>query len=198
MTEQPHPHPPCQSPTQPPHEEAPDLSGSLPDLCAQGLEAGSGSELWPNFDIRFDDLYFSDGNQEFLDETFLEQHDPDVEFKTLPVQQVLLVQHWESYNLALERAWTGLEAKSGLKYPWEKGIWANIFQDQPASSGLAIPSFHRLPVAPMPCIETGVTPEVKRRRTGDSCESWQQLVLSTDVSSWQESHEAKLDVALKR
>ena len=178
-------------------EEAPVASES-PDLPGQGLESGSGFELWPNFNTGFDDLDFSDCNHDFSDGTFHELHDPDAEPKTLQSQQVLLVQHWEGYNLALERAWIGLEAKHGLKYPWERGIWANIFQDQPVSSGLATLVFHRLPVAPMPCTETDVAPEVKRRKVGDSCASWQQLVLSTDVSSWQETHEAKLDVALKR
>ena len=102
MTEQPPQLQQCQLPQPAPHEEAPAASGSDPDLLEQGLEAGSGSELWPSFNIRFDDLDFSDCHHDFSDGIFHEQHDPDVELETLPTQQVLLVQHWEGYNLALE------------------------------------------------------------------------------------------------
>ena len=104
----------------------------------------------------------------------------------------------ESYHDNLDRAWHSLEPQSTLKFPWECGIWNDIFGAGDRASSAVVPKMVRPNVVPLPDPMPVQPPERKSRRLEPVASSWQQVVMASDVATWQEMHDAKLDTALKR
>ena len=111
---------------------------------------------------------------------------------------VLHIFDLETYHDHLDRAWHSLEPESVLKFPWECGIWNDIFGAGDRASSAVVPKMVRPSVVPLPDIEPVQPPERKSRRLQPVASSWQQVVMASDVATWQEMHDAKLDTAIKR
>ena len=173
------------------------LTGKMADLDTVGNSAGSGMDgrVWQQIDFQFDDV--SDGTDLFR-HGFADIDFEDDGTKLLSSVDCLQVLDMDGYNLALERAWVSVEPRNQLSFPWEKGIWAGIFQTESRASSCTFPQFSRLPVVAMPGSTVAQERTAKKPRVEPTCGSWQQVVVNSDIGSWQESHEAKLDVALKR
>ena len=172
---------------------------SSPDLFPVGDFAGSG----------FDDGHFFDGQSgPYLDdpfgcasETFVDGMDDWDKVSVNFAGSVLDGLHVFSpgeYQTTLDRAWHSLEPQSQLKLPWESGVWKHIFENTERSSGLTLPVLSRPAVAPLPDVLPVQYPAAKSRRIAIEPQAWQQVVMASDVASWQEMHEAKFDIALKR
>ena len=104
----------------------------------------------------------------------------------------------ETYHDHLDRAWHSLEPQSALKFPWESGIWNEIFGDGDRASSAVVPKLFRPNVVPLPDLTPVQPPVGKARRLEPVPHSWQQVVMASDVATWQEMHDAKLDTAIKR
>ena len=104
----------------------------------------------------------------------------------------------ETFHGHLDRAWHSLEPPQPFKFPWEVGMWNEIFGACDRASSAVMPKLVRPAVVALPDPAPVSTPVEKSRRLATSPSSWQQVVLSSDVATWQEMHDAKLDIALKR
>ena len=171
-----------------------------PDLFSVGDLTGSGFDEGPFLDLEHSDRSFDDARVHesgaFLD-GLDNLEDTPVSFAGSAVEG-LHVFVSGNYYTALDRAWQLLEPATEFKMPWETGVWTNIFETQNRSSHLAFPVLSRPAVAPLPDLEPVHCRPAKSRRLAAEPLAWQQVVMAADVASWQELHEAKLDVALKR
>jgi len=123
--------------------------------------------------------------------------DASMDFSGLAVDSIYIFDV-ETFHGHLDRAWHTLEPAASLKFPWETGIWCEIFGNTDRSSHVSSPALVRPGVVPLPDHEPVAQPAVKSRRVASKPQSWQQVVMASDFSTWQEIHEAKLDTALKR
>ena len=80
----------------------------------------------------------------------------------------------------------------------EQGIWNEIFGPCDRASSAVVPKLFRPKVVPLPDSAPVLPPVEKSRRLEPVPQSWQQVVMASDVATWQEMHDAKLDTALKR
>ena len=99
----------------------------------------------------------------------------------------------------LEKQWLNLEKRSDVVLPWEKGLWKHIFGNQLNSADSVQAIFARPLFAPCPeLVESVSEGPCKKLRTTTGVEHWKQVVSSVDAMSWKETHDAKLDTAIKR
>ena len=169
------------------------------DLFNQGKSTGSGL---------FGDEASEGHRVAFLDETghgFSDlspgsPFDPDAAVVSSSGQssEALQVLDVETFSRHLDRAWHSLEQPSTLKFPWEQGIWNEIFGPCDRASSAVVPKLVRPKVVPVPNSAPVLHPVEKSRRLAPVLQSWQQVVMASDVATWQEMHDAKLDTALKR
>lgn len=175
------------------------LSGMDLDLFYHGKSTGSGPF----------DLEASEGNgSELLDVNGLAFSDCAPESPLGPDRAVFLpasatleelqVFDVETFHGHLDRAWHSLEPPQPFKFPWEVGMWNEIFGACDRASSAVMPKLVRPAVVALPDPGPVSKPVEKSRRLATSPSSWQQVVLSSDVATWQEMHDAKLDIALKR
>ena len=113
-------------------------------------------------------------------------------------EEVLHVFSADFFDNALSRAWETLKPAVNLKLPWESGIWDNIFGPSNRSSSVTLGKISRPPVAPIPESVPVQCQPAKFRRVADGPQSWHQVVLASDLATWQEQHDAKMDTAMKR
>ena len=171
-----------------------------PDLFPLGDFAGSGFAVGPLFGGEQSEAHFDDVSLHApgtgLDDVD-DWNDAAVNFAGTAVDD-LHVFSFDVYHIALDRAWQSLEPAPQLKLPWETGVWKHIFETSERSSTVTLPVLTRPAVAPLPDVLPEQFPATKSRRISAEPQAWQQVVMASDVASWQELHEAKLDVALKR
>ena len=101
-------------------------------------------------------------------------------------EEVLHVFSAASFDNALSRAWETLEPAANFKLPWESGIWDNIFGPSTRASCVTLYNMSRPPVVPVPEPVPVLCPPAKCRRVADGPHSWHQVVLASDVATWQE------------
>ena len=163
-------------------------SNAGPDLFVVGDLTGSGFDVGPFLDLELSEKSFDDASVHesgaFLD-GLDNLEDTTVSFAGSAVEGLHVFKSG-GYYTALDRAWQLLEPATEFRMPWETGIWKDIFENQTRSSHLASPVLCRPAVTPFPSLEPVQCRPAKSRR------------LTANVASWQEFHEAKLDVALKR
>ena len=166
-----------------------------PDLFHQGSSTGSG--LFG--DCHLDGLCDEPRVEPFSCESDgqFAAGDASMDFSGLAVDSIYIFDV-ETFHGHLDRAWHTLEPAASLKFPWETGIWCEIFGNTDRSSHVSSPALVRPGVVPLPDHEPVTQPAVKSRRVASKPQSWQQVVMASDFSTWQEIHEAKLDTALKR
>lgn len=166
-----------------------------PDLFHQGSSTGSG--LFG--DCHLDGLCDEPRVEPFSCESDgqFAAGDASMDFSGLAVDSIYIFDV-ETFHGHLDRAWHTLEPAASLKFPWETGIWCEIFGNTDRSSHVSSPALVRPGVVPLPDHEPVAQPAVKSRRVASKPQSWQQVVMASDFSTWQEIHEAKLDTALKR
>ena len=98
----------------------------------------------------------------------------------------------------LERSWRSLEPSTGLKMPWETGVWSTNFgkkqfgfHDAPGIQ------WTRLIPPPLQQVEGSQRP-AEIRKTVHVADHWRQVVANTEAVAWKEDQEAKMEVSLKR
>ena len=165
------------------------------DLGTGGLSTGSAGEV--DLETGFDySGIFSDPAEHF------DAVSDGVDFSTssdIQHADVLQVLEPENFAISLERAWVSVGARNDLKQPWETGIWTNIFGNSSRADVVTVPELKRLPIVPEPKrVKAAEQPASKRRRAEAVSSCWQQVVMTSDVATWEETMEAKLDMALKR
>lgn len=171
-----------------------------PDLFHQGKSAGS--------EFLDADIFGSDHFEGFVDEqnaqaagsgskNHLSLDRTHVEFAGSNMD-CLHVFDTDCFHGFLDRAWHSLEPKSAIKLPWESGIWEHIFGPANRATNVSVPKFVRPSVVPQPVSVPVQQPPLKSRRVATEPQSWQQVVMASDVATWQEIHDAKMDTALKR
>ena len=104
----------------------------------------------------------------------------------------------DCFHSFLDRAWHSLEPKSAVKLPWESGIGEHFFGPANRAANVSVPKFVRPSVVPQPVSVPVLQPPLKSRRVASEPQSWQQVVMASEVANWQEIHDAKMDTALKR
>ena len=169
---------------------------SHPNLFVQGVSSGSGFDQLSELELELESFGADLGADVFSEEVDSGQNS---NFYSVQRSEVLQVLEPEVYNAELERAWMDIGRKQDLKQPWEKGIWANIFGSASRAEVVSLPEFSRLPAVAKPEGVPAHSPPVpKRRRVDVAPQCWQQVVLNSDVATWEETMEAKLDMSLKR
>ena len=166
-----------------------------PDLFHQGNSTGSGLFGDWHLDVLADGSRvepFDSGSDCHFD-----TGDGPVDASVFAVDSIYIFDV-DTFHGHLDRAWHTLEPAVSLKFPWESGIWGEIFGNADRTSHVARPALVRPGVVPLPDNEIVAPPAFKSRRVASKPQSWQQVVMASDVSTWQEIHEAKLDTALKR
>ena len=169
------------------------------DLLYQGKSTGSGlfgDEVSDGHCLAF----LEETGHGFSDLSPESRFDPDAAVVNSSVlsSEALQVLDVETFNCHLDRAWHSLEPQSTLKFPWEQGIWNEIFGPCDRASSAVVPKLFRPKVVPLPDSAPVLPPVEKSRRLEPVPQSWQQVVMASDVATWQEMHDAKLDTALKR
>ena len=171
-----------------------------PDLFPMGDFAGSGFDVGYPYGGEQSEPFFDDARVDPSETVGDQLDDWDVTAVNFAgsVLDGLHVFTSGDFQNALDRAWQSLEPAPQWTMPWETGVWKHIFDVSERSSSLTMPVLSRPAVAPLPDVLPVQHPALKSRRIAAEPQAWQQVVMASDVASWQELHEAKLDVALKR
>lgn len=175
-----------------------EMSGMDLDLVSQGKSTGSD----------FFDLEAPEGDaSQVLDESGLAFSDCASESPLDPDRAAFLsasaileeLQGFdvETFHGHLDRAWHALEPPQPFQFPWEVGMGNEIFGTCDGASTVVEPKLVRPAMVVLPDPAPWPPTVEKFRRLCTTPSFWQQVVLSSEVATWQEMHDAKLDIALK-